>query len=141
MIGSILAAMSRLVSSILWKAIRSGALGLVIGIVAIEILAALLNKAAGAHGFVTFHIWPPVFNTDVFTEFVHITAVLFGLVLAIAVALAVVLAEAVRTLLLVASHVDDSAQVVLNRIIGTTPPAVGPTMRADRPPAIREPDR
>ncbi len=119
MIGSLLAALGRIVRTTLWKAIRAGVLGLIIGIVLIEILAAVLNKAAGAHGFVSFHIWPPEFNTDVFTEFVHIAAILFGFALAAAVVLAVILMESLRTLMYAANHVDDAAQTVLNRILGT----------------------
>ena len=118
--------------AILWKAARAGALGLVIGVIGIEVLAARLNKAAGVHGFVSFHIWPPVFNTDVFTEFVHLAAILFGLTLAVAVALAVILAESMRTLLFLANHVDDTAKVVLDRIVGTSRPVVSAADRPDR---------
>lgn len=132
MIGSILTALGRLIRSTLWKATRAGVLGLIIGIVLIEVLAALLNKAAGAHGFVSFHLWPPVFNTDVFTEFVHISAVLFGLAFGAAIVLAVILMEALRTLLYAANHVDDAAQTVLNRILGTTVAAPNAALQPDQ---------
>lgn len=132
MIGSLLTALGRLVRATLWKATRAGVLGLVVGIVLIEILAAVLNKAAGAHGFVSFHIWPPVFNTDVFTEFVHISAILFGLALGAAIALAVILMESLRTLLYAANHVDDAAQTVLNRILGTSAPAANAAYQPDQ---------
>lgn len=141
MIGSLLTALGRLIRTTLWKATRAGVLGLVIGIVLIEVLAALLNKAAGAHGFVSFHLWPPVFNTDVFTEFVHIAAVLFGLAVAAAVALAVILMESLRTLLYAANHVDDAAQTVLNRILGTTAPAANAALQPDQRRLTGNPDQ
>lgn len=141
MIGSLLTALGRLIRTTLWKATRAGVLGLVIGIVLIEVLAALLNKAAGAHGFVSFHLWPPVFNTDVFTEFVHIAAVLFGLAVAAAVALAVILMESLRTLLYAANHVDDAAQTVLNRILGTTAPAANAALQPDQRRLTSNPDQ
>ena len=132
MIGSLLAALGKILRATFWKATRAGVLGLIIGIVLIEILAALLNKAAGAHGFVSFHVWPPAFNTDVFTEFVHISAVLFGLALGAALALAMVLMEALRTLLYAANHVDTAAQTVLNRILGTTTSAADTASQSDQ---------
>jgi hypothetical protein len=118
MVKSLVASLGSMLRAIIWKVIRAGALGLVIGIVFIELLAAFLNKTAGKHGFVSFHIWPPAFNTDVFTEFVHISAILFGLLLAIALILAGILVEAIRALLFAANHVDDAAKAALSRMLG-----------------------
>lgn len=125
MIGLIVSAAITVVRNTLGKALRVGAIGLVLGIVFIEVLAALLNKAAGSHGFVTFHVWPPELNTDVFTQFVHISAVLFGLVLAIALILWVVVGETIRGLLFAANHVDNAALGVIQQTIGKAGTIVG----------------
>jgi uncharacterized membrane protein YedE/YeeE len=141
MIGSLLAALGRIVRTTLWKAARAAVLGLIIGIVVIEILAAVLNKVAGAHGFVSFHVWPPVFNTDVFTEFVHITAILFGLAFAAVLALVVLLMESLRTLMYAANHVDEAAQTVLNRILGTNATATNTASLPDQRRTTSGPDQ
>jgi hypothetical protein len=118
MIGLILTSAVNAAANALGKALRAGLVGLVLGIVLMEALAALLNTAAGSPGFVSFHIWPPTFNTDVFTLFVHISAVLFGLVLALAMVLWVIVGETIRGLLFAVNHADNAALDVIQHTIG-----------------------
>jgi hypothetical protein len=118
MIGLIVRSSFTIFRNTLGAALRAALVGFVVGLVLIELLAAFLNRIAGRHGFVSFHVWPPEFNTSVFTEFVHVSAILFGLVLALALVLWVIVIRAVQGLAFAANHVDDAALGIIQQTIG-----------------------
>ena len=93
--------------------LRAALLGLVIGFVLVEALAAFLNKTAGDPAGVTL-TWPPVISFAPTTAFTHIMAVLFALALAYMVGLTVAVIETIRGAVFAAEHVDDAVEAVAN---------------------------
>ncbi len=91
--------------------LRAAALGLVIGFVLGEVLAAILNKTAGDPTGLTL-TWPPVISFAPVTAFVHVMAILFALALAYAVGLTVAVNETIRGAVYAAEHVDDAIGAV-----------------------------
>jgi hypothetical protein len=93
--------------------LRAALIGLVIGLVVVEALAAFLNKTAGDPAGITL-VWPPTISFAPATAFVHIMAVVFALTLAYLFGFTVAVTETVRGLVYAAEHVDDAVGAVAN---------------------------
>ncbi len=95
------------------QVVRATLLGLLIGFVLAEALAAILNRTAGDPTGITI-AWPPVISFAPITAFVHIMAILFALMLAYAIGLTVAVTATVRGLVFAAEHVDEAVAAVAN---------------------------
>lgn len=95
----------------LGRMVRMGLLGLVIGFVGVEILAAIFNRAAGDPAGLTL-TWPPVISFAPMTFFVHAMAVFVALLLAYLFAFTVAVSEVFRGLVYAVEHVDDAVASV-----------------------------
>lgn len=95
----------------LGQVLRAALLGLVIGFVFVEVLAAILNRTAGDPAGITL-TWPPVISFAPMTMFVHIMAILFALTLAYLMGFTVAVSATVRGVVYAADHVDDAIEAV-----------------------------
>ncbi len=93
--------------------LRAALIGLVIGFVLVEALAAFLNKTAGDPTGITL-TWPPVISFAPTTTFVHVMAVIFALTLAYLAGFTVAVTETAHGLVYAAEHVDDAVGAVAN---------------------------
>ena len=91
----------------LGRVIRAALLGLIIGFALVEILAAILNHAAGDPAGITL-TWPPVISFAPLTLFTHVMAVLVALLLAYLFGFTVAVTETIHGLVYTAEHVDDA---------------------------------
>jgi hypothetical protein len=97
----------------LGRIVRATLIGLVVGFVFVEALAALLNRTAGDPAGITL-TWPPVISFAPITTFVHITAILFALMLAYLFGFSVAVKETFQGVIYAAEHVDDAIATVAN---------------------------
>jgi hypothetical protein len=97
----------------LGRIVRATLIGLVVGFVFVEALAAVLNRTAGDPAGITL-TWPPAVSFAPITAFVHIMAILFAITLAYLFGFTVAVAETFHGLVYAAEHVDDAIAAVAN---------------------------
>lgn len=97
----------------LGRIVRATLIGLVVGFVFVEALAAVLNHTAGDPAGITL-TWPPVISFAPITAFVHITAIIFAVMLAYLFGFSVAVKETFHGLIYAAEHVDDAIATVAN---------------------------
>jgi hypothetical protein len=97
----------------LGRIVRATLIGLVVGFVFVEALAAVLNRTAGVPAGITLTL-PPVISFAPVTAFVHIMAIVFAVMLAYLFGFSVAVKETFHGLVYAAEHVDDAIAAVAN---------------------------
>lgn len=91
--------------------LRAALLGLALGFIFVEALAAAINHISGAPSGFTL-TWPPVFSVAPNTLFVHVMALVFALTLAYLFGLTAAVVEVTRGVIFAADHVDEAVGAV-----------------------------
>lgn len=107
----------------LGRVMRAGLGGLVAGFMLVEGLAAVLNKTVGDASGITL-TWPPTVNISAPTFFVHLMAVITGLLLAYLLAFTVAVVQTLRGIFFAAEHADDVVATVVDKGLDVADAAV-----------------
>jgi len=106
------------------KIARASLGGLILGVVLIEGCGVLWNAPQGMTMGIDVTAWPPTLHATAPNLFVHLVAVIFGLLLAYLAAFTVAVVQTLRGVIFAAEHVDNVASVVVDRGLNALDTAV-----------------
>lgn len=110
--GNILGEAWKIVTQAVGRMLLAALTGFVAGAILIEVLAAFFNAG---HGQVAVSIIPPSINGSAYTPFVHLVALLFGMVVAIMMAMWVLAIEAMHVVTTLARDATTLAEEALEK--------------------------